>query len=99
MIRILFTYVLPLVLPTILYFTWMGWVGRKIAVLQKAGQDVEHIKIKTPWIRLVLTGVVLMAIGLVIIAVVGGAPADSDYQPPRYEDGKIIPGEMTPRQN
>lgn len=97
MIRILFTYVLPLVLPTILYFTWMGWIKRKISKLQKAGEDIDHIKIKTPWIRLVLAGVVLMAIGLVTIAVLGGAPANSDYQPPRYEDGKIIPGEMTPK--
>lgn len=99
MIRILFTYVLPLVLPTILYFTWMGWIRRRVATLQKAGQDIDHIKIKTPWIRLVLMGVALMTVSLVIIAVVGGSPADSDYQPPRYEDGEIIPGEMTPKQN
>ena len=99
MIRILFTYVLPLVLPTILYFTWMGWVRRKISAMQRAGESIDHIKIKTPWIRLILAGVILMTIGLVTIAFVGGAPANSDYTPPRMENGEIIPGEMTPRKN
>ncbi|MDH5771866.1 MAG: DUF6111 family protein [Rhodospirillaceae bacterium] len=97
MIRIIFTYVLPLVLPSILYFIWMGWVRRKIDAAKRAGEDVEHLEIKTPWIRLVLAGVLLMAIGLGIIATVGGSPAGSSYQPPRFEDGKIVPGEMTPK--
>lgn len=99
MIRILFTYVLPLVLPSIIYFLWMGWVRRKVETAKRAGEDVEHLEIKTPWIRLVLAGVLLMAIGLAIIATVGGAPAGSKYQPPRLDGDKVIPGEMTPKQN
>lgn len=97
MFRILFTYVLPLVMPTIFYFLWMGWIRRKINAARAKGEDAEHVKIKTPWVKLVLAGVVLMAVGLSIVATVGGSPADSNYQPPRYEDGKIKPGEMTPK--
>lgn len=97
MVRILFSYVLPLVLPTIFYFMWMGWIRQKINAARRAGEDIEHIKIKTPWVRLVLAGVVLLVIGLTIIAVVGGSPANSNYQAPRFEGGKILPGEMTPK--
>ena len=97
MVRIILSYILPLVLPTMFYFLWMSWVRKKVAAARAAGEDVEHLELKTPWVRLVLAGVVLMAAGLVVVATVGGEPPTSAYQPPRYVDGKIEPAKSIPR--
>lgn len=99
MIRIFFTYVLPLLMPSILYFVWMSWVRRKVNAAIARGEDAKHVELKTPWLRLLLAGIILMAVGLGVVAVLGGgAPAGSQYQPPRYVDGKIAPAEMLPAQ-
>ncbi|MCK5445227.1 MAG: hypothetical protein KAI73_06350 [Rhodospirillaceae bacterium] len=96
MFRMVFSYVLPLVLPTILYFVWMSWVRRKVEAARRRGEDAEHMQLKTPWIRLLLAGVMLMAVGLAVLATVSGAPPSATYQSPRFEDGKIKPAEMIP---
>lgn len=96
MFRLVITYILPLALPTILYFMWMSWVRRKIEAARRRGEDAEHMKLKTPWIRLLIAGVALMAVGLAMLATLGGAPPDATYQSPRLEDGKIKPAQMIP---
>ena len=55
------------------------------------------IFIKQIWLRLVLAGVVLMTAGLVVVAILGGQPPTSEYQPPQYVDGKIKPAESIPK--
>ncbi len=97
MVRIIFTYVVPLILPTIFYFSWMSWVRRKVTAAKAAGEDVEHLDLKTPWLRLFLAGFVLMAVGLVVVATVGGEPPSASYQAPRYVDGKIEPAISIPK--
>jgi hypothetical protein len=37
-----------------------------------------------------------MAAGLVWLAVFSGTPGEGTYVPPRYEDGRIIPGHVVP---
>jgi len=96
MIRILITYIIPLVLPTVMFFLWSAWVSRKI---DRTHADVtESFKIKTPWFRLILTGVSLMVIGLILSVLIGPKnPPDSVYRAPRIENGKVIPGNFAPR--
>jgi hypothetical protein len=89
MIRIVFTYVLPLVLPTALYFLWAWWDGRR----RRAG-DAAAPGRTTPWVWLILAGVVL-AMGILIYTALGrGAPAGSRIIAPRLQDGQVVPAQI-----
>ena len=106
MVRILITYILPLVLPSVMYFAWASWVRRKIAAQHAQAQaeddtitaeEIAAYDIKTPWFRLILAGIVLMGVGLVLTVLLSAPnPPDSVYQPPRVENGKVIPGHFAP---
>ena len=81
--------VLLIALPTIAYlaYAWLqsrrddsGWTGRLA---------------RAPWHWLSLGGVGIAAASLAAWALMGD-PAGGTYQPPRYEDGAIIPGTHTP---
>ena len=86
MTRVFFMYIMPIVLPSILFFCWAAFI-RKDAVLARTG----------PWFRLLLAGLGLMAIGLAVTAITGGMAPEGQYQAPYAKDGKIIPGQMVPK--
>ncbi len=91
MFRILISYILPLALPTALYFAWAAW-------LRKTKAHHERPQISTPWLTLILMGLALMSLGLVVSVVLGPKnPPGSVYQPPRLENGKVIPGQFVPK--
>lgn len=107
MIRILISYIIPLILPTVMYLIWAAWVRKKIAANRQASSDdvtqigevtpkeVEAYEIRTPWFRLILAGSVLVLIMLVLSVFLSPKnPPDSTYQAPRIVDGKIVPGEF-----
>lgn len=83
MIRILVTYVLPILLPTAIYFTWLTALRRA----GKAGGKVE-----VPWIWLLGGGLVLAAIVSGGAAVMGPRTASYD-RPPFSYDQPPEPGE------
>jgi len=108
MLRIIITYILPLALPTVLYFIWTSWVRKQVrANRAKARSDAttdhtepEEFDIKAPWFRLILAGVTLVAIGLVLSVFLGPKNApDAVYQAPRMENNTIIPGQYVPKPN
>jgi len=78
MIRILLTYIVPLLLPAVLYFIWL----RLAPVTQPR---------EVPWSWLAGAGVLLVAIVLAGLALLGGTP-DGVYEPAHLEDGKVVPG-------
>ena len=81
MLRILFQYLLPLLLPFLVYFAYVALTrGRGAAWLEDA-----------PWPYLAAAGVVLMAVSLVTWGLMSGAPTDHVYVPPRFEDGRVVP--------
>jgi len=86
MTRVFFMYVIPIVLPSILFFCWATFI-QKDAVLARTG----------PWFRLLIAGLGLMALCLAITAVNGGTVPGGQYQAPYVKDGKIIPGQMVPK--
>lgn len=106
MVRIIITYILPLLLPTIMYFAWASWVRKKIAANHAQAQndddtvtaeEIAAYDIKAPWFRLILAGVILMGVGLLLTVFLSPKnPPDSVYQPPRIENGKVIPGHYAP---
>ena len=82
MIRILLTYIVPLLLPAVLYFLWLR--------LAPANEPRT-----VPWSWLVAAGVLLVAIVLAGLALLGGTP-DGVYEPAHMENGKLIPGHFNP---
>lgn len=89
MTRIFFTYVLPLLLPTAIYMVWV-WRARRNHDAD-SGDALPGLR-KGPLFWSLIAGFVLMAAGLIFIALTSGDPPDSGvYQSPRLEDGKIVP--------
>jgi hypothetical protein len=84
MSRILLQILLPLLLPTVAYFLW--------ALLGRPG--APDVLEETPWFWLIIVGVVLMAGGLVAMALTGGVDPGSQIIQPRLEDGRVVPAEV-----
>ena len=90
MLRVVFTIVLPLVAPTAVYllFAWLAsWSspGRELAGWAAL-----------PWAWLLGTGVLLLALVLFVVTVPSGTSVSGTYVPPRWENGRIIPGHIEP---
>lgn len=82
MLRILLQYLVPLLLPFLVYGAYVYLTrGRTPAWMDE-----------TPWLVLAAVGVGLMAVSLVGWGLMSGAPAESIYLPPRFEDGRVVPG-------
>ncbi len=89
MSRALLQYLLPLILPTVLYMIWALSVrdsasGRKMATVIREG----------PWFWLILAGLVLAGASLVVTALISGGDAGGTYIAPRWENGRVIPGRI-----
>lgn len=89
MLRVLLEYIVPLALPTAIYFAFQWWVARRAV----AGHPVEKPKWwDAPWPWLVAAGIVLLLITLAVLAVTSGAPPDASYHPPDLQNGQVRPG-------
>ena len=91
MVRILLEYMLPLLLPTAAYVTWV-WYFRKRA--EELGGEAPEVTRGGLFWSLVI-GLVLVIIGLITLAVTEGVgPGTGAYQSPQLKDGRIIPPEF-----
>jgi len=86
--RVFLTYILPLIMPLAIYLLWTWIVGRKT---RKPGDPPFWYE--GPYFWLIIAGFVLMVgvLGTTAYLSEGGDP-QSDYVPPRMEDGTIVPG-------
>lgn len=87
MTRTLLQILLPLVLPTVVFFLWT-WLFRS-----QSASGASHLQ-DTPWFWLIVIGFVLMASGLTATALLQGGEAGSRIIQPRYEDGRVVPAEI-----
>ena len=90
MSREIVTLVVPLLLPTVLYFAWLSllrWTEHR------SGPIAWY---RLPWAWLSLIGVALTALVLLIVTVGFGTETHGTYIPPRAEDGHIVPGHIVP---
>lgn len=85
--RQILSIVVPLLLPTLLYFGYMAVTRRRA---QAAGQP-SAIK-DIPWTWLAVAGVVLVAVTFAAMALFGGAEPGSRYRLPSLESGQVKPG-------
>ena len=88
MTRIVITIVVPLILPSLLYWTWLHATGRAAA-----GDGLAAL----PWPWLIAAGVALTAATLVVVSVHYGNTPQGAYVPPRVEGGRVVPGHVVPR--
>jgi len=87
MARILFSVIVPIVLPTALYFLYAWFVARRA---RAAGTTPD--KVDVPWSWLGLAGVGLLLLSLMIEVYYGGYKPGSQYEPAHMEGGKLVPG-------
>lgn len=86
--RILYQ-ILPFLLPFVIYGLWVFFVRRKT----KAGGGVWD---DAPWTWLFGAGLAVMVATLFGVALLSGSEPGGAYQPPRVEDGKVVPGHVVP---
>ncbi|SDH11113.1 hypothetical protein [Roseospirillum parvum] len=88
MTRLLLTWLLPLLAPTLAYLAWFWWRAR---VVRANGGTPPAIE-RGPWVWLIGAGAVLTLAVLGVGALTRGAPSDAVYVPPVKVDGRIVPG-------
>ncbi len=89
MSRVLLSYVLPLLLPTAIYFAW-AWFANSRA--DKSSGTAAAARRTYPWFWLAVSGFVLMVTVMAVTTFIEGSAPGSTYHPPQYRDGVIIPG-------
>jgi hypothetical protein len=84
MLRLLLQYLLPLLLPFLVYAAYVALAR---------GRLPNWLDLKErQWIVLGGAGIALMAISLVTWSLMSGSPPEETYVPPHLEDGRIVPG-------
>jgi hypothetical protein len=90
MIRVLFTYIVPFLLPIAVYALWVWY---RTGYVAKHGGEAPRIE-KGPWPLLLFAGALLTVVVMGAVAVTSGKPAGSAYEPAHIEDGRIVPGNL-----
>lgn len=94
MSRIIFTYIVPFLLPAAVYALWVWYRG---VYVERHGGEAPKLE-QGPWPLLLFIGAVLAFGVLAFTALTGGdSPEDSVYVPPHLEDGKMVPGHIEPK--
>jgi Family of unknown function (DUF6111) len=81
MARFLLEYLLPLLLPVLVYLAYVGLAR---------GWTPGWLD-QTPWIALTAGGLALLAASLTTWSLLSGAPPEEVYVPPHLEYGRVIP--------
>ncbi|MBR1946084.1 MAG: hypothetical protein IJ846_07330 [Alphaproteobacteria bacterium] len=83
MFRVLYSVLLPFVLPFVFY-----WIYRR-----RRGMKQEFYPVQT----LTAAGLGLVLVFLFMFSIPDKAPADSAYVPPKFENGQIVPATLQTR--
>jgi hypothetical protein len=86
-------YIIPIVLPFLLYGLYAWWARRKTRLVAGDG-GVDDVWDDAPWVWLVGSAVVLFIAALIATALLTGESIEGTYTPPHVVDGKVVPGEV-----
>jgi hypothetical protein len=89
MIRIIFTYVVPFVVPAIGWYIWRRFIAKPDPPARVGWRAA-------PWHWLALAGGALVGVVLVFTALTGGGRPGEVYEPAHIEGDKVVPGEIRP---
>ena len=90
MSRVLLQYVLPLLLPTIIWLLWWLAFGRNRSTAEGVNIRIEQ----GPWFWLILGGLALLGLSLIYTAITHGFDPRGIYVAPRWEGGRVVPGRV-----
>jgi hypothetical protein len=93
MARILLEFVLPILLPSLLYALWLVAMQRRA---ETSGTEQRRWS-DAPWIWLLALGLFFAALLTVALSVFSGDGIEGRYVPPQLENGRIVPGHVEPR--
>ncbi len=82
--RVLIQIILPLLVPIVTYAIWSYWDSKRKGTTMPSWQDGH-------WFWVVIAGVILAIASLAFFTTMGAEP-NSEYVPPRMENGRLIPG-------
>lgn len=88
--KIFLQFVLPILLPGLLFILWTVLTQRRSG----ADGSKRSAIAEGPWFALILAGFILMAVSLGLVSVYGGMNPEGVYHAPYWADGKIVPGGM-----
>ena len=87
--RIALELLVPILLPTAVYFAWLTHEQRRV---ERLGRGEPPRWQDAPWLWLAVTGMALTMVVALALAQFGGERAGSGYVPPAVIDGQIVPG-------
>ena len=90
MIRILLTVLLPMALPTTVYFLWFANERRR-AIAAGTPEAMPRLG-DVPWFVLGSAGLAIAAVVLFATSIYSGDEPGSVYVPPHIEHGQVVPG-------
>lgn len=86
MTRVLVTYILPLLLPSLLYILWL------MAAKRLAGAGAVQMR-EVPWVWLFAAGLALAGVFAGGMALMGGSEPGKVYRPAYVDEtGELVPG-------
>lgn len=92
MFRIFFTFVLPLIAPSVIYLVWHTIQVRRLAAGKR--EEPTPTFAEMPWFMLAGAGISLVIVILMALALLGeGAKPGAVYVPPHLENGRLVPAE------
>ena len=83
--RIFLQVILPLIAPIVIYTTWAYFDAKR------QGKGLPNWE-EGHWFWVILLGVFLSVASLIYFATTG-AGTDTEYQSPRLENGRVVPGQ------
>ena len=84
------TKILPILVPILLYLSWLYFARRKAAASGGAPPRLRE----APWTILVAAGLGVLIMGLIALGLFAGEEPGGVYVPPHLEDGKVVPGRI-----
>jgi len=93
MSRIVFSYIIPFLLPAAVYALWVWYRTRYVA---QHGGEAPKLE-QGPWPLLLFIGAIFAFAILGTTAMLRGGDPDQTYVPARVENGTVVPGHLEPK--
>ena len=92
MIRVILIHLAWFLLPFVAYGIYIH--GRRLLFPTEQAEERRPLVPPRRMATLAACGIALAAASLFAFALFEGEPTDTRYAPPRYEDGRIVPGQF-----